>query len=57
MITSGQPRSSSSRITEIIDMINGTTCAQLANFPLKVSGAVGANLQGTPIICGGYLGN
>ena len=55
MITSGSPRSSSTRTTEIIDVIDaGTTCPDLGKFPIKVSHAVGANLQGTPIICGGY---
>ena len=54
MITSGQPFSSSTR-TEIIDVIDaGTTCPELAKFPIEVHSAVGANLQGVPIICGGY---
>ena len=57
MITSGEPRSSSTRTTEIIDVIDaGTTCPDLAKYPEEVDVAVGANLQGVPIICGGYLG-
>ena len=57
MITSGSPRSSSTRTTEIIDVIDaGTTCPELAKFPEKGDSVVGANLQGVPIICGGWLG-
>ena len=56
MITSGHSRSSSTR-TEIIDVIDaGTTCPELAELPIEVSSAVGANLQGVPIICGGDYG-
>ena len=58
MITSGWPLFSSTRSTEIIDVIDdGTTCPELAKFPEEVAAAVGANLQGVPIICGGYMGN
>ena len=40
--------------TEIIDLINNTTCSPLANIPDTVkSNAVGVNLQGTPVFCGG----
>ena len=39
--------------TEIIDVIHGETCAELANFPIEIAYSVGANLQGTPIVCGG----
>ena len=57
MISSGWPRSSSTRTTEIIDVIDaGTTCTDLGKFPIEVSNAVGANLRGVPIICGGWLG-
>ena len=34
--------------------MNGESCADLADFPLENYGAVGANLHGTPIVCGGY---
>ena len=54
MITSGSPRSSSKR-TEVIDVITGRTCLDLPDLPVDITSAVGANLQGTPIICGGYL--
>ena len=53
MITTGHP-TSSARKTEILDMANGVSCSNLAKFPIKVEGAVGANLGGTPVICGGW---
>jgi hypothetical protein len=53
MITTGSP-SGSARKTEVVDVVNGESCADLADFPLKNYGAVGANLHGTPILCGGY---
>ena len=40
--------------TEIIDLINKTTCSPLADIPNTVmDNAVGVNLQGTPVFCGG----
>jgi hypothetical protein len=53
MITSGKP-GTSARKTEIVDVANGLTCSDLAEFPVEVDGAVGANLGGTPVVCGGY---
>ena len=53
MITSGTPFSSS-RKTEVVDVVTGETCADLADFPLTNFGAVGANFNGTPVVCGGY---
>ena len=53
MITSGYPYSSA-RKTEVVDVVNGESCADLADFPVENEGAVGANLHGTPIVCGGY---
>ena len=41
--------------TEIIDVIHGETCSDLADFPMEIGYSVGANLQGTPIVCGGYM--
>ena len=52
MITTGRPKSSATK-TEVVDVVNGETCADLADFPLENYGAVGANLHGTPIVCGG----
>ena len=34
-------------------MANGLTCSDLAEFPEELYSAVGANLGGTPVICGG----
>ena len=53
MITSGYPRSSATRKTEIVDVTNGLTCSNLNDFPEKIYGTVGANLGGTPVVCGG----
>ena len=57
MITTGYPRSSVTRKTEIVDVANGLTCSDMADFPVQRYGAVGANLGGTPVVCGGYLGS
>ena len=52
MITTGYPFSSATK-TEIVDLANGRSCRDLAEFPVEILGAVGANLQGTPVVCGG----
>ena len=52
MITTGFPRSPATK-TEILDLANGRSCRDLADFPVEILGAVGANLQGTPVVCGG----
>ena len=52
MITTGRPDSSATK-TEVVDVVNGESCADLADFPLENCGAVGANLHGTPVVCGG----
>ena len=59
MITTGFPRSDATRKTEIVDVGNGVSCSDVADFPVKLSGAVSANLDGTPVVCGGfgYLGS
>ena len=54
MITTGIPDSSATK-TEVVDVVNGDTCADLADFPLENMGAVGANLHGTPVVCGGIF--
>ena len=53
MITTGFPRSSATKKTEIVDVANGVSCSDMANFPVELYGAVGANLGGTPVVCGG----
>ena len=40
--------------TEIVDVVNGVSCSDMADFPVELSSAVGANLDGTPVVCGGY---
>ena len=40
--------------TEVVDVLSGESCADLANFPVTIEGAVGANLHGTPAVCGGH---
>jgi hypothetical protein len=52
LITNGVPQSSAIQ-TEVVDVVNGESCADLADFPLQTYGAVGANLHGTPVVCGG----
>ena len=54
MITSGGPLSSATSKTEIVDVANGLTCSDMAEFPVELRYAVGANLGGTPFVCGGY---
>ena len=59
MITTGiveENSGSSSTTTEVVDVVSGETCADLADFPLSIYGAVGANLNGTPAVCGGEYG-
>ena len=45
---------SSGRKTEILDVANGVSCSDMANFPVGLSSAVGANLDGAPVVCGGF---
>jgi hypothetical protein len=54
MVTTGIPRSSATRKTEIVDVANGVDCSYLDDFPDRISDAVGANLDGTPVVCGGF---
>jgi hypothetical protein len=53
MITTGRTDSSATK-TEVVDIESGESCADLADFPLTNWGTVGANLHGTPVVCGGY---
>ena len=52
MITTGWPYSSSKK-TDVVDVVSGESCGSLAQFPVKNDGAVGTNLDGTPVVCGG----
>ena len=53
MITKGSPIGSTTRKTEIVDVANGVSCSDMADFPVEHYGGLGANLGGTPIVCGG----
>ena len=54
MVTTGSPTSKpGTKTTEVVDVVTGETCADLADFPLQISSAVGGNLHGTPVVCGG----
>ena len=55
MVTTGIPDSLSTK-TEILDLVSGETCADLADFPLTNFAGVGANLNGILIVCGGVSG-
>ena len=54
MITTGTPLSIATRKTEIVDVANGLSCSDLARFPVEITVAVGANLGGIPVVCGGW---
>jgi hypothetical protein len=56
MITTGES-TSSARKTEVVDVVSGESCADLADFPLENYAAVGGNLHGTPVVCGGRYSN
>ena len=55
MVTTGQPYSSATK-TEILDLVSGKTCGDLADFPLEIYSGKGANINEIPIACGGYDG-
>ena len=38
-------------------MEKGVTCSDLDDFPVELDSAVGANFDGTPVVCGGNLGS
>ena len=48
----------SGRRTEIVNVVTGVACSSdLADFPVKIYGAVGSNINGIPVVCGGYTGS
>ena len=53
MVTTGTGTGSATK-TEILDLVSGESCADLADFPLEKYAGVGANLNGTPVVCSGY---
>ena len=56
MITTGLQNSLATRKTEVVDLANGHTCSDLADFPVELYASVSANLDGTPVVCGGRTG-
>ena len=56
MISTGQKNLHNSdpatKTTEVVDVVSGEICADLADFPKVNWGTVGANLNGTLIVCG-----
>ena len=50
MITTGFPFAWK---TEIVDVVNGVSCSDMAYFDYHIHGAVGGNLDGSPVVCGG----
>ena len=52
MITNGNPWASGTK-TEIVDVATGVSCSDLADFPVELEAAVGGNLDGIPVVCGG----
>ena len=45
MIVTGYTKSPKKTTNEIIDVINGETCADLADFPMEIGCSVDVNLQ------------
>ena len=44
--------------SEIINILGDElTCSNFEDYPNVVEGAVGASLESTPVICGGYIAN
>ena len=58
MISTGGPRSSATKTTEVIDSEDSNViCEDLEDFPIEIADAVGANLASMAIICGGLVDN
>ena len=53
MITNGFPSYNAMK-TEIVDVANGVTCSDIADFPVAQASAVGAYLGDTLVVCGGW---
>eukprot|EP00095_Tigriopus_kingsejongensis_P011841 maker-scaffold1129_size60621-snap-gene-0.11 protein:Tk11841 transcript:maker-scaffold1129_size60621-snap-gene-0.11-mRNA-1 annotation:"kelch domain protein" len=55
LVTTGYNHQNGSVSTsEIVDLTSGPICGPIADYPLKVKGAVGFVLSGTPTVCGGF---
>ena len=57
MVTTGFPQNSGSRKTEVFNLAGQDICLNLEDFPISLFGAVGAHINGTPVVCGGYDGS
>ena len=53
MITTGSPFFFG-RKTEVFNLAGQDICLNLEDFPIGLSGGVGATINGTPVVCGGY---
>ena len=59
MVSTGAPRNSATRTTEIIDLLanDDVTCQDIDDYPLEVQNPVASNLASFPVvICGGNHG-
>ena len=54
MVATGYPDTDKS---QVIDVISSTACANLPSYPFAMAGAAGGVVNGSPIICGGYIGS
>ena len=53
MVTTGV-ETRKTRKTEILDLVSGESCLDLARLGKQMTGGMGANLNGTPVVCGGH---
>ena len=59
MVSTGAPRNSATRKTEIIDLLanDGVTCQDIDDYPLEIEHSVASNIASFPVvICGGNHG-
>ena len=55
LVTTGSAQGEFARKSEVIDLVNGTTCDPLDDFPIGTMGGTGALLESQfPLVCGGY---
>ena len=57
LVITGQPTSSNGRNLEIVDINDSNYhCTKVASFPVRLNGATGGLINGTPLVCGGNDG-
>ena len=57
LVITGQPTSSNGRNLEIVDINDSNYhCTKVASFPVRLEGATGGLINGTPLVCGGNDG-